>query len=494
MEKSEVSKTLYGQIQWEQLPSSGVFLQHRDHQLLERAQSNLSVVLDNPVDAKEYVAILVKVAESCTTNIVVLQYVYTRMEEILGLSWDSREDVNSDAFGMKHSILFTVEQPQSVPNSGRKLQDNCFRILLTTSDIYLQRTMSTVFAALLSAWDGQVSILLQWVALKLSSQSNGVWDMALPALSFLVRSDRHQTAVLSQPIVGQLTGILRRLGVNGNPQQLYDIVFILWALSLGCDTGPANAYNGSGPGGSEGLAAAVVEAFLQANVLPLLVELLGASPSRKVTRVIISVLRNLAQGSTSPNFLLAQDQTTSTTPSSSVSNAINNRATLVLNEMYTAGLMRLVENYQQNQSFKQIGDPEAENDFKVLSDLLHRNFRELSTFERWASEILSGGLRWGILHTEKFWRENAKFVEADNFALLRSLIIHLSNPDPTIACIALYDLGEFTRFYPNGRVVVARLGGKDVVMKMLTSENEEVQKHVLQCISKLMVNNWDHLR
>lgn len=30
MEKAEVSKQLYGNIQWEQLPSSGVFLQHRD--------------------------------------------------------------------------------------------------------------------------------------------------------------------------------------------------------------------------------------------------------------------------------------------------------------------------------------------------------------------------------------------------------------------------------------------------------------------------------
>ncbi|RYY77453.1 hypothetical protein EON63_18725 [archaeon] len=69
MEKPEVSKTLYGQIQWEQLPSSGVFLQHKDHQLLERAQANLAVVLDNQQDAKDYVSILLKIAENCTTNV-----------------------------------------------------------------------------------------------------------------------------------------------------------------------------------------------------------------------------------------------------------------------------------------------------------------------------------------------------------------------------------------------------------------------------------------
>lgn len=84
-------------------------------------------------------------------------------------------------------------------------------------------------------------------------------------------------------------------------------------------------------------------------------------------------------------------------------------------------------------------------------------------------------------------------MERNDFASLKALLTHLVNPDPTIVCIALYDLGEFTRFYPNGRVVVSRLGGKDQVMQMLSSQNEEVQKHVLQCISKIMVNNWEHL-
>lgn len=60
--------------------------------------------------------------------------------------------------------------------------------------------------------------------------------------------------------------------------------------------------------------------------------------------------------------------------------------------------------------------------------------------------------------------------------------------------MALYDLGEFVRFYPNGRVVVSRLGGKDLVMGMMSAEDREVQKHTLQCISKIMVTNWEYLR
>jgi hypothetical protein len=35
--------------------------------------------------------------------------------------------------------------------------------------------------------------------------------------------------------------------------------------------------------------------------------------------------------------------------------------------------------------------------------------------------------RWGVLHTEKFWRENAKFLEKDNFSLMKALIALLSS-------------------------------------------------------------------
>lgn len=32
------------------------------------------------------------------------------------------------------------------------------------------------------------------------------------------------------------------------------------------------------------------------------------------------------------------------------------------------------------------------------------------------------------------------------------------------------------------------------VMEMMESEHAEVQRHTLQCISKIMVNNWEFLR
>lgn len=48
---------------------------------------------------------------------------------------------------------------------------------------------------------------------------------------------------------------------------------------------------------------------------------------------------------------------------------------------------------------KQYGDAEVEQDVRALHEVLTRNYRDLSTFERWASEVQSGALRWGIVHT-----------------------------------------------------------------------------------------------
>ena len=125
-----------------------------------------------------------------------------------------------------------------------------------------------------------------------------------------------------------------------------------------------------------------------------------------------------------------------------------------------------------------------------------RNYRDLSTFERWASEVNTGALRWGIVHTDKFWRENCKFLERNDFELLKTLISLLTyaDKDPIVTSIALYDIGEFTRFYPNGKAVVKALGAHEKSMGLIGHPNAEIQRHALQCVSKIMVNNWEFMR
>lgn len=81
------------------------------HQLLDQAQSNLAVILDNPENSKKLANMLLKIADNCTSNLTVQQYVFTRVEEILGLGIDYA-DADVDVFGPKvsHQQIFRILQ------------------------------------------------------------------------------------------------------------------------------------------------------------------------------------------------------------------------------------------------------------------------------------------------------------------------------------------------------------------------------------------------
>lgn len=162
----------------------------------------------------------------------------------------------------------------------------------------------------------------------------------------------------------------------------------------------------------------------------------------------------------------------------------------------------------------------SSTDINLLYKLLQSNYKEMSRFDVYAAEIASGHLEWGIVHNEKFFKEHAKRLEGKDgdFELLRvrmvasmlfrrrlvlhifrSLIVHFSiqvlimlaaGDDDDVASIACYDIGEFVRNYPNGRSIAKRLGAKEVVMQLIENDNEELKRHALLCVSKMMVQNW----
>lgn len=60
--------------------------------------------------------------------------------------------------------------------------------------------------------------------------------------------------------------------------------------------------------------------------------------------------------------------------------------------------------------------------------------------------------------------------------------------------VALYDLGEFAHYYPNGRGIVGSLGGKDQALSLLSHKSADIQAQALRCVSKIMVHNWEFMR
>ncbi len=70
----------------------------------------------------------------------------------------------------------------------------------------------------------------------------------------------------------------------------------------------------------------------------------------------------------------------------------------------------------------------------------------------------------------------------------------VKSEDEAVVAIACYDLGEFARWYSNGKSIIKYLGGKDAVMKLCESPNKEISHHALLCISKILVQHWEFIR
>lgn len=94
---------------------------------------------------------------------------------------------------MKHAPLFTSD--------GVHLIDSSFVKALLSTDIYLQRSASVGFANLLTVCEGNISSLINWINSKLEIDKNGVWDMALPALTTLVRSQSARKELVASGVL-----------------------------------------------------------------------------------------------------------------------------------------------------------------------------------------------------------------------------------------------------------------------------------------------------
>jgi V-type H+-transporting ATPase subunit H len=180
--------------------------------------------------------------------------------------------------------------------------------------------------------------------------------------------------------IGYLSRHLRNgtkgLKSGATVQQLYELTFCVWALTYECNT-----------------SVTVRMAFARDNAVHSLVDLVSSAPREKVVRVALSALRSLAQC------------TADAAPSPSAKKEVT--GSTFLNEMIGCGLIKYVDQMKE----RQWTDPDIVDDLDVLYKLLHENFKEMSTWDVYLAEVKSGSLEFGFLHTEKFFKENAKKFE-----------------------------------------------------------------------------------
>lgn len=316
--------------------------------------------------------------------------------------------------------------------------------------------------------------LTAWIVGQLKTSTGGYFGLALPAMTALMNCTESRLMFAASGGIKYLSRQLRSGGKknkappsdknkpNASVQQLYELTFCVWTMTY--------ELNGS----------ASVRADFSRDGLAVgaLVELVSSAPREKVVRVALSALRNLATCNDMVN------------PGPAGTPKVD--GVLFLTEMIAAGLMKAIDLLLE----RQWTDPDMVDDMQTLHKLLLENYKEMSRWEVYKSEVESGHLRWGTVHTEAFFKENARMIEGPDgdFKLLKVLIALLGSKDDDVCAIACYDIGEFVRHYPNGRSIAKRLGAKDLVMPLIEHENADVQRHALQCVSKIMVQHWEFVK
>jgi V-type H+-transporting ATPase subunit H len=318
---------------------------------------------------------------------------------------------------------------------------------------------------------------------------------------------------------------------SSSVQQLYELVFAFWCMAMDC------------PEREE-----LRQHFARDGAVSALVQVLQTAPREKVLRLTVSTLRLLAT--------FDQDSSKGTTPnlnpsSDTISNITS--ATFV-REMVAGNIQKPLTLLQQ----REWNDPDLQDDLNVLYKTVQAHTKELTQWNVYQAELDSGVLQWSSpFHCSEFFRHNARLMEGPkgDFAPLEKLVQilyrHTQNgrlsstrgskimyvglkevvvPRSTdrvtsnngvvwdhndvnddelceTLAVALYDIGEFVRHYPNGRRVIAcaerlqrtQLDHQDsilgktkiLVVQYLQHPREGVQSQALSCMSKLLVQNWN---
>lgn len=227
-----------------------------------------------------------------------------------------------------------------------------------------------------------LAALISWITSQLQSSASSSLSLVTPTLTALMSCPEARILFANSGGIGYISRHLRtgskgKRSSSASVQQLYELCFCLWTLTYECNTSPV-----------------IRATFARDAAVNSLVDMVSSAPREKVIRVALSALRTLA----------------SCTPEGSSESKKDVTASTFLNEMIGCGLIKYIDTMKE----RQWTDPDIVDDLNVLHKLLHENYKEMSTWDVYLAEVQNGSLEWGILHTEKFFKENANRFEGPN--------------------------------------------------------------------------------
>lgn len=242
------------------------------------------------------------------------------------------------------------------------------------------------------------------------------------------------------------------------------------------------------------------------SVATALVDCIKSSNREKVLRICLSVIYNVltrggSEAAAAPAAADAQDgKDEEKTKQASVEglerkagDGMQQSTNFAFAEaMIVLGLHKTIDILMTKQA--EFKDRDMIQNMEFIQNKLRYVLRQLSSFDRYAAEVNNGKLELNSpVHTEDFWKENFNKFSAQQYSLIAQVISFLEKIDVATLQMACFDLGEFARYHPDGRRVIARLGGKAKLMALITHSDENVQKQALLSVQKIMLTNWEQL-
>ncbi|XP_055712030.1 V-type proton ATPase subunit H isoform X2 [Phlebotomus papatasi] len=324
-----------------------------------------------------------------------------------------------------------------------------FLNLLNRQDGFIVNMSSRILAKL-ACWGHEqmpksdLNFYLQWLKDQLTVNSNEYIQSVGRCLQMMLRVDEYRFAFVS---VDGISTIVSILSSRVNFQVQYQLVFCLWVLTFN---------------------PLLAEKMNKFNIIPILADILNDCAKEKVTRIILAVFRNLIEK-----------------PEDS---QVSKEHCIAMVQCKVLKQLSILEQ-------RRFDDEDISSDVEFLTEKLQNSVQDLSSFDEYSTEIKSGRLEWSPVHkSAKFWRENAQRLNEKNYELLR-ILVHLLETvkDPLVLSVASFDIGEYVRHYPRGKRVIEQLGGKQLVMQLLSHEDPNVRYEALLAVQKLMVHNWEYL-
>jgi len=259
------------------------------------------------------------------------------------------------------------------------------------------------------------------------------------AIVNLLKTDSFRVAVWPMPgVADRVTGVSAQ---TASPPYLYKCIFALWMLSFEAE-------------------GAIL--FKEELIIKKIRDVLSHSRVEKVVRLSLTVLRNF----------------------------LTHKA--FAEHVVELGVLEVVQQLE----FEKWRDAELYDDIRDMAQQISAQVQEMSNFDRYERELKEGQLKWGFIHSSKFWAENVLKFEQNDFRALKMLAALLHSQDATTLAVACHDIGEFVSMHPLGKKTISNLQVKERVMELMGSTDpslRDVRREALLCCQKIMLNKWQDM-